>query len=316
MAPRMHNHVQSSASGGVYAHSKSALRHPFHAPQSRLHRRHRPDSRPRHRRQHRHLLRRLLRPAPPAPLSQSCRTTLPRRIARTISPDRFGAILLPRFPRLAACIEDLCVARRLWLRRLHPRHGWRAKTRAGHKRHREFLLHARCENRAWPRLRGWRRQTRRASSGHPQRRLLAHRLRRPGRRCRQHDPPRRQPVTIVGVLPRNFEFAQGNSAPLWVPLHPSGGLGERRSLRWLNVVGRLAPGVTPDQAKAEMTGIAAQLAHAYPKENDSISVVLSPFRERIVGKVRPLLLVLLGAVGFVLLIACANVANLLLTRSI
>jgi hypothetical protein len=98
-----------------------------------------------------------------------------------------------------------------------------------------------------------------------------------------------KPVTIVGVLPRDFEFAQSNSAPLWVPLHISGGLAERRSLRWFNVVGRLAPRVTPDQAKAEMTGIAAQLAQAYPKENDSISVVLMPFRDRIVGKVRPLL---------------------------
>ena len=123
-------------------------------------------------------------------------------------------------------------------------------------------------------------------------------------------------VTIVGVLPRGFEYAPSKSAPIWVPLHGVGDLVTRRSLRWLDVVARLAPGVSPDQARAEMTGIAAQLARAYPKENEAIFFVMTGFRERIAGKIRPLLLVLLGAVGFVLLIACANVANLVLTRSI
>jgi putative ABC transport system permease protein len=125
-----------------------------------------------------------------------------------------------------------------------------------------------------------------------------------------------KPVTIVGVLPRSFEFAPSRSAPLWIPLHRSGDLGSRRNLRWLNVIARLAHGVSPEQARSEMQGVNAQLARAYPKENDSIVFVMSDLRERISGKVRPLLLVLVGAVGFVLLIACANVANLLLACSI
>src|SRR6267378_4387459 len=125
-----------------------------------------------------------------------------------------------------------------------------------------------------------------------------------------------KPATIVGVLPRDFEFAPARSAPLWVPLHQSGDPITRRSLRWLSVFGRLAPGVSPDQARAEMQSINAQLARAYPKENGSTFFVMESLTEQIVGKVRPILLILLGAVGFVLLITCANVANLVMTRSI
>ena len=122
------------------------------------------------------------------------------------------------------------------------------------------------------------------------------------------------PVTIVGVLPRNFEFF--NSTPMWVPIHQSGEFMARRSLRWLNVVGRLAPGATAEQARAEMDGATARLVTAYPKENGSTIFVMKTLRENFVGQVRPPLLILLGATGFVLLIACANVANLLMTRSI
>jgi predicted permease len=125
-----------------------------------------------------------------------------------------------------------------------------------------------------------------------------------------------KPATIVGVLPRDFEFAPARSAPLWVPIHQSGDPITRRSLRWLSVFGRLAPGVSPDQARAEMQSINAQLARAYPKENGSTFFVMESLTEQIVGKVRPILLILLGAVGFVLLITCANVANLVMTRSI
>jgi putative ABC transport system permease protein len=125
-----------------------------------------------------------------------------------------------------------------------------------------------------------------------------------------------KPVTIVGVLPRRFEFAPGNSAPIWVPIHQSGDSITRRSLRWLSVFGRIAPGVSPDHVRTEMQGINAQLSQEHPKENSATFFVMEPLTDKIVGKVRPILLILLGAVGFVLLITCANVANLLMTRSI
>ncbi len=124
-----------------------------------------------------------------------------------------------------------------------------------------------------------------------------------------------KPATIVGVLPRNFEFAPANSAPLWVPIHQTGDLITRRSLHWLSVLARTAPGVSPERVRAEMQTINARLSSEYPKENSSIFFVMEGLREQIVGKVRPILLILLGAVGIVLLITCANVANLVMARS-
>ena len=122
-------------------------------------------------------------------------------------------------------------------------------------------------------------------------------------------------VTIVGVLPRVFEFAPRGQAEIWVPMHLSPGMATRRSLRWMPVIGRLAPGVTAQQAQAEMNSISAGLTAAFPQENGAIQIVMVPLRDRIVGQVQPLLLVLFGAVGFVLLIACANVTNLVLVRT-
>ena len=112
-------------------------------------------------------------------------------------------------------------------------------------------------------------------------------------------------------------FAYPEDAELWTPMTPTGPFGQmftQRGAFWLTVIGRLKPGVTRAAAQSEMDGIAARLERQYPV-NAGIGVRLVPLHDEIVGDVRRPLLVLLGAVCFVLLIACANVANLLLTRS-
>jgi predicted permease len=120
--------------------------------------------------------------------------------------------------------------------------------------------------------------------------------------------------TVIGVMPRDFRFAPfwATKAELWAPL----ALGSRltdRSGGSLRIFARLKPGVTLDQAQTEMAGITSRLERQFPGTNQDMEVV--SLREKVVGNIRPALLVLLGAVGFVLLIACANVSHMLLARA-
>ena len=125
-----------------------------------------------------------------------------------------------------------------------------------------------------------------------------------------------QPNTIVGVLPEEFHFAPVGDPEVWLTLHAEGAMLQRRNLHWVSVVGRLKSGETRATAAAAMNLIAARLEKQYPQWNNNLRTTVVPLNEVIVGRIRPILLVLLGAVILLLLIACANVANLLLARSI
>jgi len=133
--------------------------------------------------------------------------------------------------------------------------------------------------------------------------------------------------SVVGVMPRGFEFPPDYAAlaetpvggaariALWVPL-PFVATGATSQYLEFTVIGRLKPGVTIEQSQSEMGAIATRLAKAFPKTDEGWTVEIQTLREALTGNLRPILLVLMAAVLLVLLIACANVANLQLSRAV
>ena len=134
-----------------------------------------------------------------------------------------------------------------------------------------------------------------------------------------------QAFTVVGVMSQSFRFPTPDielwtsMAPIYsLPAGPRSSIGDwvnSRSLRGYRVVGRLQSYISPERAQAEMNTVAARLAQVYPDSEGGTGVVLVPLREQMVGTYRRPLVVLLVSVGFILLIACANVANLVMTRT-
>jgi macrolide transport system ATP-binding/permease protein len=121
--------------------------------------------------------------------------------------------------------------------------------------------------------------------------------------------------TVIGVLPREFAFAPRGNAEFWAPLLDTGPCEKRRSCHNLDGVARLRDGVTEQAALADLTAVAKQLEQQYPGSNRDQGASLMPLKELIVGDMRPMLLLLLCGAGLLLLIACINVASLLLVRS-
>ncbi|HEX8500049.1 MAG TPA: ABC transporter permease [Pyrinomonadaceae bacterium] len=130
-----------------------------------------------------------------------------------------------------------------------------------------------------------------------------------------------EPRTVVGVMPEGFQFPAG--AELWAssryavpehPLRPTQDPTTRRDTQYFNVVGRLRPGTGLEQARAESNAVAARFKQQYGEAEEVVSAVVVSLHEDVVGETRSALLLLVGAVAILLLIACANVANILLAR--
>ena len=119
--------------------------------------------------------------------------------------------------------------------------------------------------------------------------------------------------TVVGVMPRGFRFPQ--SVDLWVPAIVRSTARTKHAQHYLGVIARLRPGLSLDHAQAEWDALARRMGLQYPETNAGLGIRLVPLRTQITGNIRPALLVLFGATAFVLLIACTNLANLLLVRA-
>jgi putative ABC transport system permease protein len=126
-----------------------------------------------------------------------------------------------------------------------------------------------------------------------------------------------KPYAIVGVMPDSFRFPiSGDAVVLWIPIVLNQYEGTLRGYRGFQAIGRLKPGVLRETAKMELASIAGELEQAHPDSNNDISAVVSGLQEDLVKESRPALLALLWAVALVLVVACANIANLFMARAV
>ena len=121
-------------------------------------------------------------------------------------------------------------------------------------------------------------------------------------------------AVVVGVMPPRFVILGGNNVEIWVNANMRAPAYLARKEHWFSAIGRLKPGVSMERAQAELETVSVRLAAAYPETNREVGAIVQDLREYVAGDFRKGAYLLLGAVGFVLLIACANVANLLLSR--